>query len=47
MLGHAGGGVVELLELVAIFLFWLFDTPVKVHAQAFAAPACPNTLPLP
>ena len=46
ILGHAGG-VVELLELVVILLFWFFHTPVKVYAQAFATPACPNTSPLP
>ena len=40
-------GVVELLELVVILLFWFFHTPVKIYSQAFAAPACPNTSPLP
>jgi len=38
---------VELLELAVILLFWFFDTPSRVDAQASAAPACPNTSPLP
>jgi len=38
---------VELLELAVILLFWFFDTPSMVYAQASAAPACPNTSPLP
>jgi len=38
---------VELLELAVILLFWFFDTPSRVDAQVSAAPACPNTSPLP
>jgi len=42
ILGQAGGS--GMLELAVILLFWFFDTPSRVYAQASAAPACP--LPL-
>ena len=40
-------GLVELLELAVILLFWFFDTPSRVYAQASATPACSNTSPYP